>query len=195
MTKPRFLDSDRLLPAEPGVRAIARELYASVAELPIISPHGHCDAGWFASDAAFGNAAALLLQPDHYLLRMLHSQGVSLDALGVGKAAADPRESWRLFAERYHLFRAAPSRIWLDWVFAEVFGLAVRLDAETSDTISTRSPQRLPPHHFARARCSTGSASKFSQRPKARSTASRITARSAPAPGRAGSSPPIAPIR
>ena len=133
MTKPLFLDSDRLLPAEPGVRAIARELYASVAELPIISPHGHCDAGWFASDAAFGNAAALLLQPDHYLLRMLHSQGVNLDALGVGKAAADPRESWRLFAERYHLFRAAPSRIWLDWVFAEVFGLAVRLDAETSD--------------------------------------------------------------
>jgi glucuronate isomerase len=114
------------------VREIARELYRAVASLPIVSPHGHTDASWFALNEPFGNATELLLQPDHYLFRMLHSQGVPLEALGIG-APADPREAWRVFAERYHLFRGTPSRIWLDWVFAEVFGLDVRLDGETAD--------------------------------------------------------------
>lgn len=121
---------DRLFPAEPGVRALARALHAEVAGLPIVSPHGHTDPSWFALDAPFGSASELLLAPDHYLLRMLYSQGVPLEHL-IGDA--DPRAAWRLFAERYHLFRAAPSRLWLDWVFAEVFGLAVRLDGETAD--------------------------------------------------------------
>jgi glucuronate isomerase len=133
MTRPLTLHPDRLFPAEPKARDIARELYASIASLPIISPHGHTDPGWFATDAAFGNATELLLVPDHYLFRMLYSQGVPLEALGVGNPDADPRAAWRLFAERYHLFRGTPSRIWLDWVFAEVFGLKVRLEAETAD--------------------------------------------------------------
>src|SRR5690606_37130720 len=124
------LHPDRLFPADPGVRAIARELYAEVAGLPIVSPHGHTDPAWFAEDEPFSNAAALLLQPDHYLLRMLYSQGVPLEAL-IGEA--DPRAAWRLFAERYHLFHGAPSRIWLDWVFAEAFRIDVRLQAETAD--------------------------------------------------------------
>ena len=126
------LHPDRLFPADPGVRAIARELYAPVAGLPIVSPHGHTDPAWFADNAPFGNASELLLQPDHYLFRMLYSQGVSLEALGVG-APAGARHAWHLFAEHYPLFRGTPSRIWLDWVFAEVFGLDVRLDAETAD--------------------------------------------------------------
>jgi glucuronate isomerase len=133
MTHALSLNPDRLFPVEPEVRRIARELYARVATLPIISPHGHTDPEWWATDAHFGNATQLLLQPDHYVFRMLYSQGVSLDALGIGNAAAAPRESWRLFAERYHLFRGTPSRTWLDWVFAEVFGLKVRLSAQTSD--------------------------------------------------------------
>jgi len=106
--------------------------HASSNCTPIVSPHGHTDASWFALNEPFGNATELLLQPDHYLFRMLHSQGVPLEALGIG-APADPREAWRVFAERYHLFRGTPSRIWLDWVFAEVFGLDVRLDGETAD--------------------------------------------------------------
>ena len=114
------------------MRALARELYAEVAKLPIISPHGHTDPSWFALNEPFGNAAELLLVPDHYLFRMLYSQGVRLEELGIG-AEADPREAWRILAERYHLFRGTPSRIWLDWVFAEVFELAVRLEAETAD--------------------------------------------------------------
>lgn len=134
MTAPYLeLHPDRLLPADPGTRAIARELYAAVRQLPIISPHGHTDPEWFASDANFGNAAQLLLHPDHYVFRMLYSQGVALADLGVGNPSANPRESWRLFAQRYHLFRGTPSRMWLDWVFAEVFGMGIQLCAASSD--------------------------------------------------------------
>lgn len=133
--RPLYLHPDRLFPAEAESRAIARRLYAEVARLPIISPHGHTDPAWFATNAAFGNASELLLQPDHYLFRMLHSQGIALEALGIGPAGrgADPREAWRLLAGHYHLFRGTPSRMWLDWVFAEVFGLEQQLCAETAD--------------------------------------------------------------
>ena len=126
------LHPDRLFPAESRTRDIARSLYESVRDLPIISPHGHTDPVWFAENAPFGNPAELLLQPDHYLFRMLYSQGVQLEELGIG-ADADPREAWQIFARHYHLFRGTPSRIWLDWVFAEAFGIDVRLEAETED--------------------------------------------------------------
>lgn len=133
MPRPLILHPDRLFPADPDMRAITRRLYKEVAGLPIISPHGHTDPLWWASDAPFGNAAELLLHPDHYVFRMLYSQGVALEALGIGNGQADPRESWRLFASRYHLFRGTPSAIWLNWVFAESFGIDVLLSAETSD--------------------------------------------------------------
>ena len=127
------LHPDRLFPANTNIRGIARRLHAEVSALPIISPHGHTDPAWWAYDAPFGNAAELLLHPDHYIFRMLYSQGISLDALGIGNPDANPRESWRLFASHYHLFRGTPSRMWLDWVFAEGFGIDVRLNAQTSD--------------------------------------------------------------
>ncbi len=133
MTPALNFHPDRLLPADPATRELARALYAAVKDLPIISPHGHTDPEWFATDANFGNAAELLLHPDHYVFRMLYSQGVPLADLGIGNPAADPRASWRLFAERYYLFRGTPSRMWLDWVFAEVFGMGVQLCAATSD--------------------------------------------------------------
>jgi glucuronate isomerase len=133
MTRPLMLHPDRLLPADPSTRAIARALYAEIKDLPIVSPHGHTDPAWFATNQPFGNAADLLLAPDHYVFRMLYSQGVPLEALGLRNPNADPREAWRLFAERYYLFRGTPSRMWLDWVFAEAFGIDLRLDAETSD--------------------------------------------------------------
>jgi glucuronate isomerase len=138
MTHSLVLHPDRLLPIEPGVRAIARELYQSVAGLPIISPHGHTDAAWFADNACFTDATELLLRPDHYLFRMLYSLGVSLEALGISRrdgetVRADPRAAWRLLASHYHAFRGTPSRIWLDWVFSEVFGIRVRLEESTAD--------------------------------------------------------------
>jgi len=146
--KPLSLHPDRLFPAETDTRNIARRLYAEVAGLPIISPHGHTDPEWWATDASFGNAAELLLHPDHYVFRMLYSQGVSLEALGIRNPDADPRESWRLFAERYHLFRGTPSRMWLDWVFAESFGLNVLLGAETSDLYYDTITEKLATDAF-----------------------------------------------
>ncbi|WP_282947152.1 MULTISPECIES: glucuronate isomerase [unclassified Sphingopyxis] len=148
MTRPLTLHPDRLFPSDPGQRDIARRLYAEVASLPIISPHGHTDPSWFADNAPFGNAAELLLHPDHYLFRMLYSQGISLDALGIGNRDADPRESWRLFARNYHLFRGTPSRMWMDWVFAEVFGFDVQFSAETSDLYYDRITEALATDPF-----------------------------------------------
>lgn len=133
MTRPLTLNPDRLFPADPSVRAIARALYAEVKDLPIISPHGHTDPEWFATDAPFGNAYDLLLKPDHYVFRMLYSQGVPLEALGIGPAPVDPRAAWALFADHYHLFRGTPSRMWLDYVWAEVFGFDVAFGPETAD--------------------------------------------------------------
>ena len=137
MARPLIFHEDRLFPADERTRSIARELYATVKGLPIISPHGHTDPSWFATNAPFQDATDLLLAPDHYLFRMLYSQGISLDALKVrskdGVPGTDPREAWRLLAQNFHLFRGTPSWIWLNHVFSQVFGLEVFFSAETSD--------------------------------------------------------------
>ena len=138
MARPLVLSPDRLFPADPTTRSVARRLYAHIGTLPIISPHGHTNPEWFAEDRAFCDPADLLITPDHYLLRMLYSAGVSLARLGVrsrsGEAVeANPREIWRMFAKYYYLLRGTPSRLWLDWVFAQVFGLAVQLEPETAE--------------------------------------------------------------
>jgi glucuronate isomerase len=147
MFRPLALDPDRLLPADPATRTLARALHAEVADLPIVSPHGHTDPAWFATDAPWTDATELLLAPDHYLYRMLYSQGVPLDRLGVsgrsGAARADPREAWRLFAASYYLFRGTPSRLWLDHVFAEIFGFDVALEAATADHYFDRIGEAL----------------------------------------------------
>lgn len=135
--QPLTLNPDRLFPADRTTRALARELYATVRDLPIISPHGHTDPSWFSLNEAFGNPTQLLLAPDHYLYRMLYSQGIPLEALGVpskaGTPDTDPREALRTFASNFHLFRGTPSAMWLNHVFVEVFGLDVRLSAATAD--------------------------------------------------------------
>ena len=132
-----MIHEDRLFSSDPTQRAIARRLYAEVRRLPIISPHGHTDAAWFATDVAFPNPTELLLAPDHYLYRMLYSQGVSLESLGVpsrtGASHVDPRSAWRTFAAHWHLFRGTPSAGWLEQTFANVFGIDVPLDASTAD--------------------------------------------------------------
>jgi glucuronate isomerase len=138
MPLPLRLHPDRLFPSDPDTRAVARRLYDAIKGLPIVSPHGHTDPSWFATNAPWANPAELLITPDHYVFRMLFSQGVALEDLGVprvdgGPVETDPRTIWRRFADHYHLFRGTPSRIWHDWVYAEAFGLDVRLSAETAD--------------------------------------------------------------
>lgn len=148
MPRPLALSPDRLFPSDPAQRDIARRLYKDVAGLPIISPHGHTDPSWFAGNQSFGNATEMLLHPDHYVFRMLYSQGISLDALGIRNPGADPRESWRLFAQNYHLFRGTPSRMWMDWVFAEAFGIDVQFEAATSDFYYDRITEALATDAF-----------------------------------------------
>ena len=133
-----ILDENRLLPTEPTLRGLAKELYRSVKDAPILSPHGHTDPRWFAENTPFSDPAQLFVTPDHYVFRMLHSQGASLEDLGVPRVDGRPtevdgRKIWHRFAENYHLFRGTPSRIWLDHAFQEVFGLDVRLGKGTAD--------------------------------------------------------------
>jgi glucuronate isomerase len=99
-----------------------------------LSPHGHTQAAWFASNGPFPDPATLFVQPDHYIFRMLYSQGVSLDDLGIGQPQiSDPRKVWRIFAGHYYLFRGTPTRMWLDYAFQELFGLNERLSDQTAD--------------------------------------------------------------
>jgi glucuronate isomerase len=129
-----ILHPDRLFPADPETRSIARRLYASISDLPIISPHGHTEASWFAKNEPFPDPTQLLILPDHYIYRMLYSQGVSMHELGIRQTGAiDSRKIWRIFAEHYHLFRGTPTRMWLDYEFEVLFGLDRRLSAATAD--------------------------------------------------------------
>ncbi|HUK03037.1 MAG TPA: glucuronate isomerase [Steroidobacteraceae bacterium] len=151
---PDPLHPDRLFPADPLTRDIARELYGEVRSLPIISPHGHTDPVWFAANAAFSDPASLVITPDHYILRMLYSQGIALESLGITPGAdanvalppasvADPRAIWRLFASHYYLFRGTPTRLWLDWTLAAVFGCEVPLSASNADAAYERISRQL----------------------------------------------------
>ncbi|SFB06291.1 glucuronate isomerase [Collimonas sp. OK607] len=135
-----LLHPDRLFPADPDTRAVTRRLYQSVKALPIVSPHGHTDPAWFAANEAFSNPSALLIQPDHYVFRMLFSQGVRLEDVGVRSrdgtpVEADPRKIWRVLAKHWPLFRGTPSRMWLDHVFEEVFGIEQALTEANADAL------------------------------------------------------------
>jgi glucuronate isomerase len=140
MTRALTLHEDRLFPSDPSQRAIARRLYAEVRALPIISPHGHTDPRWFADDQPFSDPASLLIIPDHYVYRMLYSQGIPLDALGVSRLDGKPvekdgRKIWRLFAENWHLFRGTPTRLWFTQELHDVFGVREQLGQESADRI------------------------------------------------------------
>ncbi len=152
-----LIHEDRLFPAESCARDLAKALYASIKGLPIVSPHGHTQAAWFARNEPFPDPAMLFVQPDHYVYRMLYSQGIPLEELEIGKPQMnDPRKVWRIFASNYHLFRGTPTRIWLDFAFHQLFSLDRRLSAATADlyydSISEklRTPEFLPRALFER---------------------------------------------
>ena len=140
------LHPDRLLPPEPGVRAIARRLYEAVRDLPILSPHGHVDPRLLLHDEPFADPASLLVTPDHYVTRLLHASGVPLDALGVGRgqlAEAEAREVWRLLCSHWDVYRGTPVRYWLEAELAEIFEVSVRPSAQTADAIYDQVADRL----------------------------------------------------
>ena len=137
---------DRLLPAEPGVRTIARRLYDAVRDLRILSPHGHVDPRVLADDLPFSDPAALLVTPDHYVTRLLHASGVPLADLGIGRGPlpeAEARAVWRRLCEHWSVFAGTPSRYWLESELAEVFDVTVRPSAATADEVYDRVAERL----------------------------------------------------
>jgi len=156
-----MLHPDRLFPSDPTQRAIARRLYGEVAALPIVSPHGHTDPSWFAQNEAFPDPASLFVKPDHYAFRMLYSQGIPLEQLGVprkdgGETSTDSRAIWRLLASNWHLFRGTPTSMWLTHAFETVFGVTERLSAASADRIydqieeCLRKPEYRPRALFER---------------------------------------------
>ena len=143
------LDPDRYFSAEPARRRIARELYDSIAALPIISPHGHVNPGLFVrEDASFGSPADLLIIPDHYVFRMLYSQGISLEALGIrpldgSLAEQDHHKIWQLFAENFYLFRGTPTGSWVNQALVEVFDIQQKLDGASGQAIYSQIAEKL----------------------------------------------------
>jgi glucuronate isomerase len=145
----RYFDSD------PTVRRNAHALYDETRALPIVSPHGHVDAAILATDAPFSDPASLIVTPDHYILRMLYSRGVPLESLGVAPvertppaAENDPRKIWQTFADHWHLFRATPTRAWLEYELHEVFGVKRQLDASSARSIYDSIVERLQSPEF-----------------------------------------------
>ena len=126
---------DRLLPAEPATRALARALYDEVADAPILSAHGHVSARLLADNAPFDNPADLLVTPDHYVTRLLHAHGVGLTELGVATPNADPRHTWRVFCTHWPIFRGTPVRFWLADQLSTMFGIDVQPSAGTADEL------------------------------------------------------------
>lgn len=143
-----LLHPDRLFSANPIERDIARNLFESVSHLPIVSPHGHTDPRWYARNENFANPAELLVVPDHYVFRMLFSQGVRLEDIGIATLSGepvetDPRAIWRRFAEHYHLFAGTPTRMWLDHTFETLFDLHEPLGLKNADAYYDRIAERL----------------------------------------------------
>lgn len=149
------LHEDRFFDPEPTTRSYAREIYEGTRDLPIVSPHGHVDAAVLAANEPFPDPASLIVTPDHYILRLLYSRGVSLESLGVrplddgaANVEADPRKIWQTFAEHWHLFRGTPTRAWLEYETREVFGVKEELDGTSASKIYDAIVERLKSPEF-----------------------------------------------
>jgi glucuronate isomerase len=152
MTAPRLIvHPDRLLPPDPRVRSIARTLYDAVRDLPIISPHGHVDARVLLDDEPFSDPAALFVTPDHYVTRLLHANGVPLDALGVGRGRlTEPqaRAVWRQLCSHWDVYRGTPVRFWLEAELAEIFEVRNRPSVATANDLYDQVAERLTRDDF-----------------------------------------------
>ena len=149
-----YLPADRYFDPDPAQRRIAQELYEAVADLPLVCPHGHVDPRLFVDeDATFGTPTELLIIPDHYVFRMLYSQGIPLEKLGIprvdgGPVEQDHRRIWQIFAENFYLFRGTPSGIWLANELHGVFGIEEKLTGETAQAIYDQIVDKLDTHEF-----------------------------------------------
>lgn len=145
------LHPDRMLPADPALRSIAREIYQEVRELPIISPHGHVPPAWLADDEPFADPTSLLITPDHYVNRLLHANGVALSELGVGQSDFGPeraRAAFRLLCSHWSAYRGTPVKFWLESELSEIFGITVTPSADTADEIYDAIAAQLATDEF-----------------------------------------------
>ena len=156
-----ILDENRFFDPQPTVRKIARQLYEDVKALPIVSPHGHCDPAWFSNNEPFPDPTELIIIPDHYVFRMLYSQGIPLESLGIptvdgATVEKDHRKIWQIFGDYFYLFAGTPTGIWLSHVFSVVFGIKEKLTGESAMRIynqiddKLRSPEFRPRAMFDR---------------------------------------------
>lgn len=142
------LNEDRFFDPEPGVRKIARELYSKVKSLPIISPHGHVDPKLFSRNEPFSDPTELLLIPDHYIFRLLYSQGIKMEALGVPsidgtEVETDHLKIWQVFADHFHMYAGTPTGAWLNHEFKEVFGMKEDLNGRNAIKFYTELQEKL----------------------------------------------------
>jgi len=141
-----MLSDDRYFDPNPEQKALAMELYNLVKDAPIISPHGHVDIKLFSQpDYHFPNPAALLFQSDHYVLRMLYSQGISYDIL---LSDDDPYRAWETFAKNFYLFRGTPSGVWITHELEMVFGITEKLNKNSAKSIYNKINDHLSSQNF-----------------------------------------------
>ncbi len=155
------LHDDRFFDPDAATLRAAREIFAGTRALPLICPHGHVDPAVIARNEPFPEPTALLITPDHYIFRMLYSQGIPMEEVGVPSqdgtsVEADPRKIWQTFADHYYLFRGTPTGIWLDYELSELFGIAEKLNGENGSRVydavleKLKSPEFLPRALFER---------------------------------------------
>lgn len=141
MTDKLHLPEDRYFDPDPKQKEIALHLYRQVADKPLVCPHGHVDPRMFADpNYQFGTPTELLLIPDHYIFRMLYSQGIALESLGVpradgGEVESDHRKIWQTFADNFFLFRGTPTGMWLANELNDVFGVTDKLNSANAQKI------------------------------------------------------------
>jgi len=162
------MNPDRFFSPDPATRNVARELYDSIAVSPLVCPHGHVAPRLFSDpNATFGSPADLLIIPDHYVTRMLYSQGIPLESLGVPPSSPSPlperergaeggvrvesdhRKIWHTFCENFHLFRGTPSGTWLAHELSEVFGIDEKPSAASADRLYDAIAEKLAAPEFA----------------------------------------------
>lgn len=146
---------DRYFGPDPATRGYAREIYEGTRALPIVSPHGHVDAAVLAANEPFSDPASLIVTPDHYILRLLYSRGVTLESLGLRRiddpgasAETEPRKIWQTFARHWHFFRGTPTRAWIEYELREVFGVKNQLDGDSASQIYDAITERLQSPEF-----------------------------------------------
>lgn len=145
---------NRYFSTDPAQQKIALELYATVKSLPLICPHGHVDPRLFSDpDYRFGSPVDLLIIPDHYIFRMMYSQGISLESLGIprkdgGAVETDHRKIWQTICDHWYLMRATPTGIWLRDELQDVFGITDKINSANAQSIYDAIDEKLKSPEF-----------------------------------------------